>query len=156
MKIAKMSSTAFAVSLLMICTFAYGAEKRIAKSELPAAVARTVDAVSNGAIIKAYSEEFENRKTEYEVEMVAGGRSRDVAIGPDGVVLEVEEEVPMNQLPIEVQSGLKLKAGSWKINRVESISKQGKLVAYEAQISAGARHSEVQVGPDGKPLDHPE
>jgi hypothetical protein len=84
------------------------------------------------------------------------GHSKDVAIGINGEVLEVEEQVQMNGLPMEVQSGLKGKAGGGSITKVESITKQGKIVAYEAQVRTGAKHSEVQVGPDGKPLDHEE
>jgi hypothetical protein len=41
-------------------------------------------------------------------------------------------------------------------SKIESLTKQGKVVAYEAKVlKAGKRH-EVQVGPDGKPLKHPE
>jgi hypothetical protein len=39
---------------------------------------------------------------------------------------------------------------------VESITKNGKLVAYEAAVKTGTKNSEVQVGPDGKKLAHPE
>jgi hypothetical protein len=88
--------------------------------------------------------------------MTINGRSRDVAIAPDGRVLEVEDEVAMNDLPLSVRDALKQKAGSGTITKVESITKEGKLVAYEAQVRNGAKHSEIQVGPEGKPLAHPE
>jgi len=42
------------------------------------------------------------------------------------------------------------------ILKVESITKKDKLVAYEAQVDTSGKKSEVQVGPDGKPLDHEE
>jgi hypothetical protein len=48
------------------------------------------------------------------------------------------------------------KAGKGKILEVESITKHDRLVAYEAKILTGTKKSEVQVGPDGKPLDHEE
>jgi hypothetical protein len=48
------------------------------------------------------------------------------------------------------------KAPSSKLVKVESLTKQGKLVAYEAQVMAKGKRSEIQVGPDGKPLDHQE
>jgi hypothetical protein len=41
------------------------------------------------------------------------------------------------------------KAGSGKSTKVESITKQGKLVAFEAQVRTDGKCSEVQVGPDG-------
>ena len=40
--------------------------------------------------------------------------------------------------------------------KVESITKHDKVVAYEAQVITNGKRSEVQVGPDGKPLDHEE
>ena len=55
-----------------------------------------------------------------------------------------------------VKAGLLQLAGSGKITKVESLTKRGVLVAYEAQVRTGVKRSEVQVGPDGKPLAHPE
>jgi hypothetical protein len=51
---------------------------------------------------------------------------------------------------------LQAKAGKGKITKVESLTKKDKLVAYEAQVVTNGKKSEVQVGPDGKPLDHEE
>jgi hypothetical protein len=39
---------------------------------------------------------------------------------------------------------------------VESLTKHGTLVAYEAQVLNKGKKSEIQVGPDGKPLAHEE
>jgi len=55
-----------------------------------------------------------------------------------------------------VQSGLQEKAGKGKLGKVESITKHDKLVAYEAKVTTNGKKSEIQVGPDGKPLDHEE
>ena len=51
---------------------------------------------------------------------------------------------------------LQAKADKGKITKVESITKKDKLVAYEAQVVTDGKKSEVQVGVDGKPLDHEE
>ena len=59
-------------------------------------------------------------------------------------------------LPPEVQEGLKKKAGKGTISKVESLTRKGTLVAYEAQVRNGSKRSEIQVGPDGKPLSHKE
>jgi len=75
---------------------------------------------------------------------------------PTGAVVEVEEEVAWDALPAAVQAGLTNKAGGGKIGNVESITKQGKLVAYEAHVTANGKRSEIQVGPDGRPLAHEE
>jgi hypothetical protein len=73
-----------------------------------------------------------------------------------GAIAEVEEEVQLNSLPASVKQGLKAKAGKGTIAKVESITKHDKLVAYEADVVTGGKKSELQVGPDGKPLDHEE
>jgi hypothetical protein len=71
-------------------------------------------------------------------------------------VIEVEEQVSMDALATEIKAGLQARTGKGKITKVESITKKDKLVAYEAQIVTDGKKSEIQVGPDGKPLDHKE
>lgn len=131
-------------------------ERHVKRSALPAAVQRTVDEQSAGAKIRGYSREVENGQTEYEVELTVNGHGKDVSIAPDGSVLEIEEEVALDSLPEAVRTGLKQLAGSGRIGKVESLTKHGALVGYEAQVRSGAKRSEIQVGPDGKRLAHPE
>jgi hypothetical protein len=61
-----------------------------------------------------------------------------------------------SSLPAAVKDGLQTKAGKGKLVKVESLTKHDKLVAYEAQVNTNGKKSEVQVGPDGKALDHEE
>lgn len=84
------------------------------------------------------------------------GHSKDVLMDGSGTVVEVEEQVAIESLPVDVHAGLQAKAGSGKLVKVEKITKRGKLVAYEAKVLTNGKRSEVQVGPDGKPLDHEE
>jgi uncharacterized membrane protein YkoI len=131
-------------------------EKKIKRSDLPAAVEKTVATESAGAAIKGFNEEKENGQTFYEAELVVNGHSKDVLIDPSGAVVEVEEEVALDSLSAEVKAGLQAKAGKGKITKVESLTKKGKLVAYEAKVVGDGKKHEVQVGPDGKPLEHEE
>lgn len=131
-------------------------EKKIKRSDLPAAVQKTVDAQSAGATVKGFSEEKENGQTFYEAEIVVNGLAKDILIDPTGAVVEVEQQVSFNSLPAEVKSGLRAKAGKGKIEKVESLTKHDKLVAYEAVVRTDGKKSEIQVGPDGKPLSHEE
>ncbi len=135
---------------------ANAAERRVSKTELPAAVRKTADEQASGARVLDYTTDKEDGQIEYEVEMLVNGHSKDVAIAPDGRVLEVEEQVNLNTVDPQVRSGLKNKAGNGQITKVESITKHGTIVAYEAQVRTAGRHSEIQVGPDGQPLDHEE
>ena len=151
-----LASTATVVAVLLFASNVSAQEKHIQKSDLPAAVQKTADEQTKGATVRGYSKETEDGKLEYEVEMTVSGHSKDVSMDPDGNILEVEEQVALGGLPAAVRDGLQQKAGSGKITKVESITKHGAVVAYEAKVMTGAKKSEVQVGPDGKPLDHEE
>ena len=146
------------VAVLALCCVGVSSaqEKKIKRADLPPAVEKTVAAESAGATIKGFSSEKENGQVFYEAEMTVSGHSKDVLMDANGTVVEVEEEVAMNALPVEVKTGLEGKAGKGKIGKVESLTKKGKLVAYEAHVNTNGKKSEVQVGPDGKPLDHEE
>jgi hypothetical protein len=148
----------FAIAAVSLCFPQLGraAEKKVSQADLPTAVQKAAREQSKGATVKGYSQDNDNVQVEYEVVMVVNGHSKDVSFSTDGKVLEVEEQVVLAALPGSVQSGLKNKAGKGSITKVESITKQGTIVAYEAQVNTTGKHSEVQVGPDGKPLDHEE
>jgi hypothetical protein len=148
--------TPIVIAGLAVTTFASAQEKRIQRADLPTPVQKTVDDQSKGATLKGFSRETENGQTLYEAEMIVSGHSKDVLMDPAGTVVEVEEEVAIDSLPAEVRDTLQTKAGKGKLVKVEALSKHDKLVAYEAQIRTGRKRSEVQVGPDGKPLDHEE
>ena len=145
-----------AASGLLLAGTSSAQEKKIKRSDLPPAVEKTVAAESTGATIKGFSTEKENGQTLYEAEMTINGHSKDISMTADGSIVEIEEQVAFDSLPADVKAGLQAKAGKGKILKVESLTKKGKLVAYEAKVDANGKKSEVQVGPDGKPLDHEE
>jgi len=145
-----------AVGGLLLAGSASAQEKKIKRSDLPPAVEKTVAAQSEGATIKGFSTEKEKGQTLYEMEMTVNGHSKDITMAPDGSIVEIEEQVALDSLSADVKAGLQAKAGKGKILKVESLTKKGKLVAYEAKVDTSGRKSEVQVGPDGKPLDHEE
>ena len=131
-------------------------EKKIQRSDLPPAVEKTVAAQSQGTTIRGFSQEKENGQTFYEADLRINGHSKDVLMNAKGAVVEVEEQVALDSLSPAVRSGLQAKAGKGKLVQVESLTKKGKLVAYEAKVVTDGKRSEVQVGPDGRPLDHEE
>jgi hypothetical protein len=131
-------------------------EKKIKREDLPPAVEKTVAEHIKGATVKGFSKEVEKGKTYYEAELTVNGHGKDILMDGNGNVVEVEEEVPLNSLSAPVREGLEKAAGAGKITKVESLTKGGKLVAYEAVVKTGEKRSEVQVGPDGKKLAHPE
>jgi len=150
------AGVAMLVLSILAAVSARAQERRVTKAELPAAVRRVADSVSQGATVGEYSSETEHGQVTYEVELTVNGHGKDVTISAAGEVLEVEEAVAMDSLPAAVRDALRTRAGSGTITKVESISKHGTLVAYEAHVRTGTKRSEIQVGPDGQPLAHEE
>ncbi|HEY3703818.1 MAG TPA: hypothetical protein VGL22_02085 [Terracidiphilus sp.] len=135
---------------------AQAAEKKITRTELPPAVQKAADAEAQGATARGYSTEVENGRREYEMEMMVNGHTRDVTFAADGNIIEIEQSVELDSLSPAVRSALRQRAGSGKILGVESLTKKGAIVAYEAKVARDGKRLEVQVGPDGQRLDHEE
>jgi PBP1b-binding outer membrane lipoprotein LpoB len=149
-------ATFVAVIALAVTSMGGAQEKKIDRRDLPAAVEKTVAEQAKGATIRGFSTEMENGKRLYEVQLIVNGHSKDISMDASGNVLEIEEEVAMESLSAGVKEALVKSAGTGTITRVESITKNGKLVAYEAVVKTGSKRSEIQVGPDGNKLAHPE
>ena len=149
-------SVAILTVSLLVGSLTVFAEKKIDRSALPPAVEKTVQEQSQGMTIKGFALDHENGGTQYEVEMMLNGHSKDIEIAPDGTLLEVEEQVAIDSLPAEVQSSLGAKAAGAKITKVESLKKKDRLVAYEAATLKGSKKGEIQVGPHGETLAHEE
>jgi hypothetical protein len=130
--------------------------KKLERAELPPAVEKTVAAESRGATIRGFSTEVEDGKRVYEAALTVNDHARVLGIDERGNLLETEDEVSLASLPAAVKAGLMKAAGKGTIEKVEALTKKGKLVAYEADVKTGAKRSEIQVGPDGKKLTHPQ
>jgi len=131
-------------------------ERKLRRNQLPPAVEKTVAAESQGATINGFETEVEKGRRLYEMEMTVNGHSKEISMDKNGKIVEVEEEVTMDSLPPAVQSALKTAAGKGTIGKIESLTKNGKLVAYEAYVKTGKKSSEIQVGPNGEKLKRPE
>ena len=149
-------SIALVAIALGTCSVALAQEKKLKREQLPPAVEKTVARESQGATINGFATEIENGERLYEVELTVDGRSKDISMDRNGNILEVETEVAMDSLPAAVQDGLRKAAGAGTIGKIESLTKRGKLVAYEAHVKTGTKRSEIQVGPNGEKLAHPE
>jgi hypothetical protein len=125
-------------------------EQRVKMKDLPQAVQKTVKEQSQGATIRGFAKEVENGKTYYEVELKVNGHNKDILMDPAGAVVEIEEEVVLSALPPAVREGIAKHVGKGKIRNVESVTKNGAVVAYEAHVKTGKKSSEVKVGPDGQ------
>src|SRR5215471_1130389 len=145
-----------AFMLGVVTATASAQERKLTRAQLPTAVEKTVAAESQGATIKGFATEVEKGKRLYEAELEINGRSKDISMDRNGNIVEVEEEVTLDSLSADVQNALKAAAGKGTIGKIESLTKNGKLVAYEAHVTTGKKRSEIQVGPNGEKLKRPE
>ena len=150
----KVSGAVLVLGLLF--SVANAQEKKITRKQLPPAVEKTVAAETQGASIKGFAREVEKGQTFYEASLAVNGHNKDILMDPSGNIVEVEEQVMMDSLPAAVQAALKKAAGRGAIQSVESITKNGTLVAYEGHVKRGLKRSEIQVGPQGEKLKRPE
>ena len=69
--------TGLAVVVTICFTFpVWSQEKKIKRSDLPAAVEKTVTAEGQGATIRGFSKERENGQTFYEAELIVNGHTK--------------------------------------------------------------------------------
>ena len=146
------------LTLGLVCSLARAqeSEKKIKRAQLPAAVEQTVARESAGATIKGFATEVEKGQRFYEASLVVNGHTKDILIDKNGNIVEVEEQVSLDSLPAPVQDALKQAAGKGTIQVVESLTKNGALVAYEGHVKSGRKRFEIQVGPNGEKLKRPE
>ncbi len=149
------AGTTLALALLLT-TAGHAVERTIPRSQLPAAAEKTLSANLNGATIKDVTTEREHGVQTFEAETILNGHTRDIEVTASGTLNEIEEEVAFDTLPSSVRTALTAKAANAKITKVESLTKQGKLVAYEAATLKGTHRGEIQVGPMGEKLTHEE
>ena len=150
MKIANTAILALFVTFANACV----SEQRLQRSDLPVSIQNAADAQSAGATVVGYAKDIEKGKVKFEVQLIAGGHAKDITMDAQGNVLEIEEEVAMDALPTNILHGLSLQAKQGKLVKVESVSKKGQIVAYEAQVATRGKRSEIEVGADGQKLRH--
>ena len=100
--------------------------------------------------MRGLAKEIEDGRTVYELELKVAGHTKDMLIATDGKILVIEEQVELNALPQSVKAAILKQAGKGKIKLVESVTKEGALAYYEAQVKKGSKTVEVKVTPDGQ------
>ncbi len=128
---------------------AAAAPRKIDLSKYPDPVRTTIEAETKNATIKNVSKETEKGKTQYEVETLVSGKTRDLLIDPSGKVLEVEEEIALTAAPAPVQDAL---AKQGKVTRLESVRRNG-VTTFEATVQhTNGRQASVTLDSQGKTI----
>jgi uncharacterized membrane protein YkoI len=145
------------VAAIACATLAYAGPQTAARtaphavdlSKYPPAVRATIESETRNATIKHVSKETEKGKTNYEVETMVDGKSRDIIIDPTGKVVEVEQQIPLEAAPAAVQDALKSQG---KLLKLEAVLRDG-VMTYEAAVqTTTGKATEVALDAEGKPI----
>ncbi len=137
------------VALTAIPALGQETEVRVTMKDLPAPVQQTVREQSKGAVVRGLAKEVEGGQTFYEAELRVNGHNKDVLMDPAGKIVAIEEQIALNALPAVVRTEIVKRAGKGRVLMVESITKDGAIVAYEAHVRTAGKISEIKVSPEG-------
>jgi len=152
-------------------------ETELGAEELPRAVAKVVAQAAEGAEIKEVEKEeihavlqFVKLKTPqvvYGVELVRDGRKGEIKVAADGTVVEKlkwkgakakrckesEKDITIDQVPAPAKATILKEAGDNKIEEIEKVSRNGKVLYYEAEWNTNGKEVEIKVAADGRLLE---
>ena len=138
---------------LAISSCAYAAEHSVPCSTLPDAVQqRSKSLLEPGTTVHGCVKDVSAGKTTYEMELLTPKGSKDVTFSPQGDVVEIEQQVDPTALPPPVAAAFAKASSGGKLGKVESLTRQGQLIAYESTVIKGGRHRELAFRPDGAPM----
>jgi len=134
---------------------------------LPPKAAKAVKKAFPNAKIVDTELENENGVKLYEVTVVDDDRRFEVTVSPQGTLVEIENDVPVKDLPGPVVKTVAKHAKGGRITEAEKVEaravvKAGKLVKldkprtfYEIEVRKGGKELEINVLPDGTLLGRP-
>jgi hypothetical protein len=138
---------------IALSSCAYAAEHSVPCNTLPDAVQQhSKSLLEPGTTVKGCVKDVSGGKTTYEMELVTPQGSKDVTFNAAGDVLEIEQQVDPATLPAPVAAAFAKAATGGKLGKVESLTRQGQLIAYESTIEKGGKHRELAFHPDGTPM----
>jgi hypothetical protein len=128
-------------TVLLALAAVAAADKKLALTDLPPAVRKTVQEQANGAEIKNIGKETEHGVTQYEVETMRNGKHRDFNVDTKGNLIEVEEETTLDAVPAAVRVAIEKKVADGKLTMGETVTK-GSQTFYEASYTGknGRKH----------------
>ena len=148
----KLSLLRTALVLVAFGAVSHGAAETVTRSQLPAAVEKTLAEQSKDATFRGIEKKSRDGKTVYEALLTIGGHNRDVLIDEKGAIVEFEDVIPFDTLPPAVRSGLQTAAGAGQIVKVEMITRSGKVAGYKAKVATGDKSFHIHVDAEGKPI----
>ena len=141
------------VGLVLLAGGARAGDK-VPLDKVPKAVMDAIKARFPDADITSVEKETEDGKVVYDIELKSKGRKYEMDIKEDGTVLEVENEIPVKNLPEAVTKALDAKYPKSTIKEVMEVNKvngsQETPDHYEVTLTtADGKGKEVTVSLDG-------
>ena len=130
----------------------------------PAAADAVKAAFPQGKILEV-EQDSEGGLAVYEVELDQDGKEVEVTVSPDGVILEVETEIPRAELPKAVADALAKAAEGAEVEEIvreetRAVVRDGKVVkldepkiTYESELRKDGRETEIEFAADGTVLE---
>ena len=127
-----------------------GEDKQLAGQQVPKAVMEAFQKAYPQAADVKYEKEG---KAAYEVEFKDQGVEREATYSADGTLLETEEDIQPDALPVAVTEAIKKAHPQATIKEAEKTMKaDGTVSGYEVEIKDGAKKLEIHLDATGKIL----
>jgi len=133
----------------LLITTAMAGESKITKNELPGAVLKAFEKAYPKATIEGLAKEEEDGKIYYEIESLDGRTKRDVLYLAEGTIVEIEEVIAANELPVAVMTTVAREFPEGTILKAEKITHNA-VVEYGLNIVSGKETHEIVVDTHGK------
>jgi len=125
-------------------------ERSITVAEVPAPALATLKKLAGGAEFTEFSEEIEHGQTFYEGSWKKpSGKNVDALVTPAGDLVEIEEEVAADDVPVAVLKAAQAAAG----NDPNLAFEKKTMFLYEAKFRKGERGQELLMTPDGRKVE---
>jgi len=135
-------------SLTLVTSLALGISP--ARADCPKAITSAVTKAFPKSTIRACKAEKEHGHDQFEARIVkADGNKAEIDVAPDGKILQVEEIVPLGQVPAVVMKAFAARYPRAKATRAEKQSAD-KSVSYEIAFDQGSERKEATFDATGK------
>lgn len=142
--------------LMAVATATAGAQaeaKKVKYEELPQAVQITVDERTSGMNVSGYTMEEVDGQTLYRVNLLVLRRPRVITIAADGKLVSVDDRIPWQSIPANVQAAMLEGARPGTLGEFHSISRDGKILSYTAMVDSDGERRRIAVNVDGATLE---
>jgi hypothetical protein len=143
----------FLATLAATLTFTSGARADNVRKpdDCPAAVRTAIDKLFAKATITKCKAEREHGRDQFEVKLVKrDGSKAEVDLTPHGKILQIEEVIPVDQLPKAVAKAFAARYPKATIDTAEKQTRSSGNLTYELAFAVDGHRKEVTFTDDGK------